>query len=88
MPSRPSNPARIPPFFPCPPKYSRTPFEKCRKKVEETKGDQDKHDEALKKLADQEGKRNGESIEIYESDDMLKRVIDMGLKLEGSRARA
>ncbi len=58
-------------------------IEKCRKKVEETKGDQDKHDEALKKLADQEGKRNGEFIEIYESDDMLKRVIDMGLKLEG-----
>ncbi|MDE7158977.1 MAG: DNA polymerase III subunit alpha, partial [Clostridiales bacterium] len=58
-------------------------IEKCRKKVEETKGDQDKHDEAVKKLADQEGKRNPEFIEIYESDDILKRVIDMGLKLEG-----
>lgn len=58
-------------------------IEKCRKKVEETKDDPDKHDEAVKKLADQESKRNGEFIEIYESDDMLKRVIDMGLKLEG-----
>ncbi len=42
-----------------------------------------KLDEAKKKLADQESKRNGEFIEIYESDETLKRVIDMGLKLEG-----
>ncbi len=58
-------------------------LEKCRKKVQETENDPDKHDEALKKLADQEGKRNNEFIEIYESDETLKRVIDMGLKLEG-----
>ena len=58
-------------------------IESCRKKVAETEGDQDKHDEALKKLADQEGKRNPEFVEIYESDETLKRVIDMGLKLEG-----
>ena len=58
-------------------------IESCRKKVAETENDPDKHDEALKKLADQEGKRNTEFIEIYESDDQLKRVIDMGLKLEG-----
>ena len=58
-------------------------IENCRKKVSETENDPDKHEEALKKLADQEGKRNSEFIEIYQSDDQLKRVIDMGLKLEG-----
>ena len=58
-------------------------IESCRKKVLETENDPDKHDEALKKLADQEGKRNPEFIEMYESDETLKRVIDMGLKLEG-----
>ncbi len=42
-----------------------------------------KLDEAKKKVADLEGKRNSEFIEIYTSDDTLKRVIDMGLKLEG-----
>ncbi len=58
-------------------------LEKCRRKVEESEGDPDKHDEAVKKLAEQEGKRNSEFIEIYESDETLKKVIDMGLKLEG-----
>ena len=58
-------------------------LEKCRKAVIETEGDQDKHDEAVKKLADQESKRNQEFIDLYESDPTLKRVIDMGLKLEG-----
>ncbi len=58
-------------------------IEKCRKKVAETEGDPDKHDEALKKLSSQESKRNSEFIEIYEQDETLKRVIDMGLKLEG-----
>ncbi|MDE6411687.1 MAG: DNA polymerase III subunit alpha, partial [Clostridia bacterium] len=58
-------------------------IEKCRKKVEETANDPDKHEEAVKKLADQEGKRNSDFIEIYESDETLKRVIDMGLRLEG-----
>ena len=58
-------------------------IENCRKKVAETENDPDKHEEALKKLADQEGKRNSEFIEIYQSDDQLKRVIDMGLKLQG-----
>ena len=63
-------------------------LEKCRKAVIETEGDQDKHDEALKKLADQEGKRNQEFIDLYESDATLKRVIDMGLKLEGMPSSA
>ena len=58
-------------------------LEKCRKAVIETENDPDKHDEALKKLADQESKRNQEFIDLYESDATLKRVIDMGLKLEG-----
>lgn len=58
-------------------------LEACRRAVEETENDPDKHDEAVKKLADQEGKRNSEFIEIYESDAVLKRVIDMGLRLEG-----
>ena len=58
-------------------------LEKCRKAVIETEGDPDKHEEALKKLADQESKRNQEFIDLYESDPTLKRVIDMGLKLEG-----
>lgn len=58
-------------------------LEKCRKKVADTENDPDQHEEALKKLADQEGKRNPEFIEIYENDETLKRVIDMGLRLEG-----
>ena len=58
-------------------------IENCRKKVAETQNDPDKHDEAVKKLADQEAKRNPEFVEIYEADETLKRVIDMGLKLEG-----
>ncbi len=58
-------------------------IEKCRRKVAETEGDPDKHEEALKKLEDQEKKRNPEFIEAYETDETLKRVIDMGLKLEG-----
>ncbi len=58
-------------------------IEKCRKAVEKTENDPDKHDEAMKKLADQESKRNKDFIEIYESGENMKRVIDMGLKLEG-----
>ncbi len=42
-----------------------------------------KFEEAKKKVAELEGKRNSEFIEIYESDETLKRVIDMGLRLEG-----
>ncbi len=55
----------------------------CKKAVAETKNDADKHEEAEKRLADQEGKRNQEFIDIYETDEVLKRVIDMGLRLEG-----
>ncbi len=42
-----------------------------------------KADDAKKKLGEQEAKRNPEFIALYESDEMLRRVIDMGLRLEG-----
>ncbi len=58
-------------------------IEKCRKAVQDTANDPDKNDEAKKKLADKESKRIGEFVEIYQTDETLKRVIDMGLKLEG-----
>ena len=58
-------------------------IEKCRAEVEKTVKDPDKHEEAVKQLAEQEGKRSADFIEIYESDATLKRVIDMGLRLEG-----
>ncbi len=57
-------------------------IEQCRYKVKEA-ADEDARAEAKKKLADQEQKRNADFIEIYETDEDLKRVIDMGLKLEG-----
>lgn len=37
-----------------------------------------------KKLADQKSKRNAEFIAVYENNEELHRVIDMGLKLEGT----
>ncbi len=58
-------------------------LEELRREVAASEGDPEKHDEAAKKLAAQEAKRNSEFIEIYTSDETLKRVIDMGLKLEG-----
>ncbi len=58
--------------------------EASRAEAEMKRGDcAGKLDEARKKLAEQESRRNGEFIEIYETDETLKRVIDMGLKLEG-----
>lgn len=58
-------------------------IEACRAEIEKTKDDPDKNEEAQKKYNDQVSKRNSEFIDIYESDEELKRVIDMGLKLEG-----
>ncbi len=58
-------------------------IEKAALNVQETEGDPDKHDEALKTLSALEGKRNQDFIDIYNSGDNMKRVIDMGLKLEG-----
>lgn len=57
-------------------------IEDCRRAFKEAT-DPDKRDAAEKQLKEQEGKRNPEFIEVYESDETLKRVIDMGLKLEG-----
>ncbi len=57
-------------------------IEKFRRKAAEAQ-DEDEREEAFKKLAEQEQKRNSEFLEIYETDDTLKRVIDMGLRLEG-----
>lgn len=58
-------------------------IEATRNKVKKTENDPDEHEEAVKKLASLEGKRNADFIAIYESDEVLKRVIDMGLRLEG-----
>ena len=58
----------------------------CQQAVESLKGNPEKADdyeEAQKKLAGQIAKRNTEFIEIYNTDDELKRVIDVGLRLEG-----
>ena len=44
---------------------------------------EEKRGELLKKLAEQKQKRNPEFIEVYETNEELHRVIDMGLKLEG-----
>lgn len=38
----------------------------------------------VKKLEDQKSKKNVEFIEVYENNEELHRVIDMGLKLEGT----
>ena len=44
---------------------------------------EEKRVELQKKLNEQKQKKNSEFIEVYESNDELHRVIDMGLKLEG-----
>ncbi len=44
---------------------------------------EEKRIETEKKLAEQKQKRNSEFIDVYESNEELRRVIDMGLKLEG-----
>ena len=49
----------------------------------EKETDEEKRKEIEKKLDEQEKKRNPEFIEVYESNEELRRVIDMGLKLEG-----
>ncbi len=44
---------------------------------------EDKRGEIEKKLKEQKQKKNPEFIEVYETNSELRRVIDMGLKLEG-----
>ncbi len=55
---------------------------KLEKQYEE-ETNEEKKGELLKKLNEQKQKRNPEFIEVYETNDELRRVIDMGLKLEG-----
>ena len=45
--------------------------------------DEEKRAEIEKKIDEQEKKRNNEFIELYETDEQLRRVIDMALRLEG-----
>ncbi len=56
-------------------------------KIEEKLADpnlpEDKRADVEKSLEEQKKKRNPEFIEVYESNEQLRRVIDMGLKLEG-----
>ncbi len=49
----------------------------------EAETSEEKKAEILKKLNEQKQKKNPEFIEVYETNDELRRVIDMGLKLEG-----
>ena len=44
---------------------------------------EDKREDVRKSLEEQEKKRNNEFIELYETDEALRRVIDMSLRLEG-----
>ena len=45
--------------------------------------DEEKRKEIEKKIEEQKEKKNPEYIEVYETNEELHRVIDMGLKLEG-----
>ncbi len=56
---------------------------KIEAQLQDTSMDEEKRKETEKKLAEQKQKRNPEFIEVYESNDELRKVIDMGLKLEG-----
>lgn len=54
-----------------------------RQKLEDPSVPEEKKDDIRKTLEEQEKKRNNEFIEIYETDETLRRVIDMSLRLEG-----
>ena len=55
---------------------------KLEKQIE-AEENEEKRLELEKKLKEQRSKRNSEFIEVYDTNPELKRVIDMGLKLEG-----
>ena len=55
---------------------------KLEKQIE-AEENEEKRTELQKKLAEQKQKKNSEFIEVYETNSELRRVIDMGLKLEG-----
>ena len=56
---------------------------KLEKQLQDPEIPEDKRGEIEKNLAEQKKKRNSEFIEVYETNEELRRVIDMGLKLEG-----
>ncbi len=56
---------------------------KLEAQLQDASLDEEKRKETEKKLAEQKQKRNPEFIEVYESNEELHKVIDMGLKLEG-----
>lgn len=56
---------------------------KLEKQLEDETLTEEKRTEIAKKLKEQKDKRNPEFIEVYETNEELHRVIDMGLKLEG-----
>ncbi len=58
-------------------------IEKIEKKLADPSLPEDKRIETEKDLAEQKKKKNPEFIEVYETNPELRRVIDMGLKLEG-----
>ncbi len=56
---------------------------KIEKQLQDPALSDDKRGEIEKKLKEQKGKKNPEFIEVYNTNEELRRVIDMGLKLEG-----
>ena len=56
---------------------------KLEKKLEDETLPEDKRGEIAKKLKEQKDKKNSEFIDVYNTNEELRRVIDMGLKLEG-----
>ena len=56
---------------------------KIEEQLQDATLSEEKRGEIEKNLAEQKKKRNPEFIEVYESNPELRRVIDMGLKLEG-----
>ena len=56
---------------------------KMEKQLADPDLNEEKRADLQKKLAEQKQKKNPEFIEVYETNTELRRVIDMGLKLEG-----
>ena len=56
---------------------------KLEKQLADPELNDEKRGELQKKLAEQKQKKNPEFIEVYETNAELRRVIEMGLKLEG-----
>lgn len=56
---------------------------KLEAKLQDPSLDEEKRKETEKSLEEQKKKRNPEFIEVYDTNAELRRVIDMGLKLEG-----